>query len=167
MGFQEIKYNRASVRDAEAITEHRMQFLKDADPKTKEATLIKLRETVLEYFVQAIPTGDCVCYLASLDNKIVGGGGFVIRRCAPGLLLPDGISAYIFNVYTAPEFRRQGIARHILRLLMQEAKQQNITRVELHATEMGRTLYEELGFHPPNHVYLEWFPNNTFPQIGS
>ena len=50
------------------------------------------------------------------------------------------------NMYTAPKYRKQGIAIHTLDLLVKEAKKQGVTQITLEATEMGRPLYEKYGF---------------------
>ena len=50
------------------------------------------------------------------------------------------------NMYTAPEYRRKGIAFQTLDLLVKEAKQQGIAAISLEATQMGRPLYEKYGF---------------------
>lgn len=59
---------------------------------------------------------------------------------------PTGKKAYIMNMYTAPEYRRQGIAFHILDLLVNAAKKQGVSQIALEATDMGRPLYEKYGF---------------------
>ena len=50
------------------------------------------------------------------------------------------------NMYTAPNYRRQGIAYKVLDLLIAACKEKEITAVSLEATEMGRPLYEKYGF---------------------
>lgn len=50
------------------------------------------------------------------------------------------------NMYTAPKYRRQGIAFHTLDLLVKDAREQGITQIALEATDMGRPLYEKFGF---------------------
>ena len=50
------------------------------------------------------------------------------------------------NMYTHPEYRRKGIALHMLDLLVKEARQAGIGFISLEATEMGRPLYEKYGF---------------------
>lgn len=50
------------------------------------------------------------------------------------------------NMYTAPEYRRQGIAFHTLDLLVKAAKERGISQIALEATDMGRPLYEKYGF---------------------
>ena len=55
------------------------------------------------------------------------------------------------NMYTAPEYRRRGIAYKTLDLLVKEARSKGITAISLEATDMGRPLYEKYGFVRMNH----------------
>ncbi len=50
------------------------------------------------------------------------------------------------NLYTALEYRRHGIAFHILDLLVRAAKEQGIMQIALEATDKGRPLYKKYGF---------------------
>ena len=50
------------------------------------------------------------------------------------------------NVYTRNEYRRQGIARRMVQLLIEESWKAGVTEISLDATESGRPLYESLGF---------------------
>ena len=59
---------------------------------------------------------------------------------------PTGKKAYIMNMYTASEYRRQGIAFHTLDLLVKDVRKQGVSQIALEATEMGRPLYEKYGF---------------------
>lgn len=57
-------------------------------------------------------------------------------------------TSHIMNMYTAPEYRRQGIAFHTLDLLVtvKDAKEQGVLQIALETTDMGRPLYERYGF---------------------
>ena len=56
------------------------------------------------------------------------------------------------NVYTEPEFRRQGIARRLLTTMLEWAAQNGVDSVILHATDAARPLYASLGFEPTNEM---------------
>ena len=62
------------------------------------------------------------------------------------------------NMYTKPEWRKKGIGTAILKKLLEEAKNRDITAVKLYATPMGKLLYEKHGFKtgsPEMYLYLE------------
>lgn len=54
------------------------------------------------------------------------------------------------NMYTRPEYRRQGIARRMLDILIKDAKARGVSFITLEATPMSRPLYEKAGFVPLN-----------------
>ena len=54
------------------------------------------------------------------------------------------------NVYTHPDFRRQGIGRTMVSMLIDESRDRGITEISLDATEAGRPLYRALGFRNSN-----------------
>jgi len=53
---------------------------------------------------------------------------------------------FVSSVYTRPSYRRQGIARQLMRLLIAGAREEGVGRLILWSSEMGRPLYEQLGF---------------------
>ncbi len=75
-----------------------------------------------------------------------GAGGVSFYQVMPTYHNHSGKKAYIMNMYTAPEYRRQGIALHTLDLLVKDAKKQGVSQIALEATDMGRPLYEKYGF---------------------
>ena len=59
---------------------------------------------------------------------------------------PTGKRAHLMNVYTNSEYRRQGIARQMVTMLLNEAKERCVTYVSLDTTQSGEPLYKALGF---------------------
>ena len=88
-------------------------------------------------------------YGAVIDAE---GGGLAacgLINIVPRLPRPGRASheaAYIQWVSTAPEFHRRGYARAVMRALLAETDRRGIEVIELHATALGRPLYEEFGF---------------------
>ena len=77
---------------------------------------------------------------------VVGAGGVSYYTVMPTFHNPSGKKAYIMNMYTRPEYRRQGIAIKTLDLLIKDAKEKGIVEISLEATDMGKPLYEKYGF---------------------
>jgi GNAT superfamily N-acetyltransferase len=60
----------------------------------------------------------------------------------------------ILNVYTEPEWRRQGMARKLMLAMIEWCRPQGFPYVDLHASQDGRSLYEQLGFTPTSEMRL-------------
>ena len=99
-----------------------------------------------EYYKNALETGEHIAYLVYDNGAFIGAGGVSFYQVMPTYHNPTGKKAYIMNMYTAPEYRRQRIALHMLDLLVKDAKKQGVLQIALEATEMGRPLYEMYGF---------------------
>ena len=87
-----------------------------------------------------------ILHIWCMITEVIGAGGVSFYQVMPTYHNPTGKKAYIMNMYTAPEYRRQGIAIHTLDLLVKDAKEQGVLQIALKATDMGRPLYERYGF---------------------
>jgi GNAT superfamily N-acetyltransferase len=61
----------------------------------------------------------------------------------------------VSSVYTMPEYRRRGISRQLMLMLIAEARELQIRRLVLWASDMGRPMYEGLGFEPSHGMELD------------
>jgi GNAT superfamily N-acetyltransferase len=83
------------------------------------------------------------------------GVGMVAQRLpSPGC--EDGRYGYIQSMCTDARHRREGMARRIFEALMGWYEDAGITRVDLHASSMGESLYRALGFTDPAEPELRW-----------
>lgn len=63
---------------------------------------------------------------------------------------------FVSSVYTRPDYRRQGIARRLMELLVERARADGVLRLILWASEMGRPLYLDMGFTPSRGLELDF-----------
>ena len=104
-------------------------------------------EAAAAYFRRSIPAGEFRGWLAVTPAGEAGACcGVVVDQHPPGPSNLSGRTGCIVSVVTAPEYRRMGIGREIVRAALLWLEDGGITRAELHATDAGRPLYEELGF---------------------
>ena len=111
------------------------------------------------YFAAAIPTGEFRAWVAEAGGRVLASGGLVIHAIPPTPQALAGREGYIMNLYTLPEWRRRGIARAIMQAILEHLRAEGVSLASLHATEMGRPLYVELGFRPTNELRLVLEPH--------
>ena len=76
------------------------------------------------------------------------GSGVVWRQPSqprPGKLARPRMP-YILSMFTEPEFRGQGVASRLVEAMIDWATHRGYRRIVLHASPMGRPVYERLGF---------------------
>lgn len=99
----------------------------------------------------------------SFENSAVVAMGYDGDRCiANGRLLSDGVgNAYVLDVWTQSAYRRQGIGRKIMRMLIDAVPGQHVYL----QTDDAVRFYEKLGFlEQPKGMMLiagEYLQNDT------
>lgn len=76
-------------------------------------------------------------------------------RKKEGNKVAEGRHAIILNVFTEPQWRRQGVALLLLQRTIDWARAEQIDRLILHASEAGRSLYDRLGFVGTNEMRFD------------
>ena len=110
---------------------------------------------VRRYLEAAIPQGEYRGWLVEVPGgQAIAGIGLIVRQHPPSSRNLSGRSSYLLSLYVEPEHRRHGIARHLVRAMIDWSRAQGITEVALHASEQGRRLYESLGFRQTNEMRL-------------
>ena len=94
------------------------------------------------YFLE----GNQTTIIALENGKPVACASISYIEVMPTFSHPTGNRAHLMNVYTNADYRRQGVARKLVQMLIDEAKVKGITEISLDATDLGRPLYEALGF---------------------
>lgn len=142
----ELIYKRATIAELEILTETRIAVLRAANRLSDDVDMAEVKKQSYEYYQKALSNDSHVAYLVFDGEMFVGAGGVSFFQVMPTFHNPTGRKAYIMNMYTKPEYRRNGIAFKTLDLLVAEAKQRGISAISLEATDMGKPLYEKYGF---------------------
>ena len=143
----------ARVEDVAEILRHRLgmyEAMGVGDPGSR-AEMAAASARILP---QAIRDGSFRGWLAEVDGRVVAGGGVFVTAWLshPGDLICR--KATVLNVYTDPEYRRRGIARRLMEVILAWCRREGFANVFLHASPEGRPLYERLGFQVGNEMKL-------------
>lgn len=150
----DIKLRKATISDIPLLIKLRIDFILD-----EKGTLTTEQETAIKnqlqtYFAKHIPAGTCIAILAEANGEVVSTAYLSTFEKPANTAFPTGITATIYNVLTYPDHRRKGIATKVINKIIEEAKQTNISRIELSATESGRPVYEKLGFKKSSYAEM-------------
>lgn len=145
-----LSYKKATLTDLEILTETRIEVLRAANRLSDDVDMSEVKKQTFEYYQNALRTNTHLAYLIFDEEVFVGTGGISYFQVMPTYHNPTGKKAYIMNMYTNPDYRRQGIAFKTLDLLITDAREKGITSISLEATDMGRPLYEKYGFRKMN-----------------
>ncbi|HXW61346.1 MAG TPA: GNAT family N-acetyltransferase [Candidatus Acidoferrales bacterium] len=148
-----IRVRRAGLEDLAHILRHRRAMFLEMGFHD-QAVLDRVERLSREYFIEALPSGNYAGWLAEewSERRVVGGGGVVRARWPgyPGENLAE--RAWILNMYTEPEARRRGVAKQLLKVMMEWCCEKGFRAVSLHASAAGRPLYEAIGFRQTNEM---------------
>ena len=144
--LEKFEYKRAMLENIEELVRTRILVLRAANKLSDDVDMSLVEQETCAYYKRALETGEHIAYLVYDNGSFIGAGGVSFYQVMTTYHNPSGKKAYIMNMYTAPEYRRRGIAFHTLDLLVKAAKEQGVSQIALEATDMGRPLYEKYGF---------------------
>ena len=102
-------------------------------------------EAVREYLLNSLGR-TYISAVAEVDGKLVSANGLTTYYKFPSLVGKAGKTGYVSNVYTLPEWRGRGIACELMKLIVEYAHNNDVDKLYLGATELGKGVYERVGF---------------------
>jgi GNAT superfamily N-acetyltransferase len=160
MSAYEIR--RCTVEDAPIVARHRVEMFREMGEVPNEALAGELLDKSAAVLAATLADGSYIGWFAADHaGRVIAGAGAHIKPQLPRMAhdrLRVEVSPVplVVNVYTEPEWRGRGVARALMRVLMEWGRAAGSDRVVLHASNAGRPLYVSLGFHPTNE--MRWFP---------
>ncbi len=148
-----ITYRLATVDDVDTLASLRWAMESERHPELqadRDAYFAAARASIRG----EIERGAQIGFLAESSGEAIACALLIWWPMLPNLTELHRARGYVSSVYTKPEYRRQGIARHLMENLMARAREMGMSRLILNASEMGRPLYLDLGFVPSRG--LEW-----------
>ena len=152
--FNGYKIKKCKPEDIDLIVKTRIIVLRAANKLDESADMSLIEKHTRRYYEKALKNRKQDSYLVFDGKKVIGAGDVCYYDVLPTCDDPTGRKAYIMNMYTDPDYRRQGIAMRVLKLLVLNALRRDITHICLEATDMGRPLYEKLGFVAMEHEMI-------------
>jgi len=95
------------------------------------------------------------CFLVEdRSGSVLGGGALWLREVQPYPGFGGGMVPYLMSMYTEPAHRGRGIATMIVEHAVAWSRSRGYGSITLHASKMGRPLYEKLGWEDGSEMEL-------------
>jgi GNAT superfamily N-acetyltransferase len=137
-----IAYRRLVEDDLETFINMRITQLREEGATEK----LNLVPALMDYYHRHMADGTFVSWLAMDGDKIIGTSGMSFVEKPPYFSCPTGKIGLLSSMYTDPGYRRRGIAKELLRRVVEEARNYGCGSVQITASDMGVLLYTDFGF---------------------
>ena len=145
---------QASTADLDTLVFHRRAMFSDmgySDAAALDSMAAKFRP----WLSARMNSGDYLAWLVSGPNgSVAAGAGLWLMDWPPHMIGTGTRRGNIVNVYTNEHYRRLGLARELMTVVLAWCRDNGTDTVILHASSSGRRLYESLGFQATNEMRL-------------
>jgi ribosomal protein S18 acetylase RimI-like enzyme len=153
-----FRIRRGTPADIPVIAHHRLGMFTEmgfGDP----STYAEYASEFQSFAAREMAAGHFLSWLAETnDGEIVAGGAVLIVPWPANPKHRKQQRAFLLNVFTEPAFRRRGIARSLVRTMLDCCREQGFGSVFLHASDAGRPLYQSMGFQPTAELRFDYYP---------
>ena len=137
-----IVYRQMTADDIDAFARLRIRQLVE-EGGTADCDLLP---ALLDYYGRHLPDGTFVAYLAMDGATMVGTGAVSVVEKPAWFGCPTGRIGLISSIYTDSAYRRQGIAKRLLSLVAEAAREKGCGTIWVTASDMGVPFYSAFGF---------------------
>ena len=135
----------ASYDDIDMLVRARFDYFAAEKWEVSDEQYIAIKANLIEYYPEHLNI-DFFAAIAETGGQTASVAFLAIAEMPAGLSFPTGKTGTVLNVLTYPEHRRKGYATAVMAALIGEARRQNLSYIELSASEAGKPLYQKLGF---------------------
>lgn len=147
----EILFRKLTVDDLDEFIQLRINQLQEEGA----APAVDLKPYLHEYYLKHLKDGTFVSWLAADGQRIVATSGISFIERPPYYSNPSGKIGILSSMYTLKEYRRKGIARKLLDMVIKEARDYGCGAVQITASDMGVLLYSSYGFKK-HHNFMQY-----------
>ena len=132
-----------NLGDVGIITRMRIQML---DEVTDQPLPEGLDSSVHHFILKHMMDNTCLGVVAEQDGEVIADAVIYLFETMPDEINVRGLTAMLYNVYTLPQYRGQGIMARMLPEVIRLAKDAGAVELKMTVEKKAIPLYERLGF---------------------
>jgi len=143
---KKLVYRKLSLNDMDLFIKLRLDFINELHKDICELEKDKITISLKDYFNRHIENNDFIGIVCEYNRKIISAVFLIIGEWPANRAFINGKIGTLLNVYTYPEYRKNGIGTNVIIKVIEEAKKLNVSIINLLATEDGKNVYIKTGF---------------------
>ena len=138
-------FDKATIEDIGVLTDLRIAYLNEDLGVISNENLELMQVSLPSYYEKHL-NKDLMAYVARDEMDIVSCAFLLIveKPMSPSFI--TGKTGTVLNVYTKPDYRKKGYAKKLITTMLEDAKAEGLSIIELKATEDGYSLYKSVDF---------------------
>src|SRR4051812_44048376 len=145
--MHDYRVRAATAADVDALVHHRLAMFTEMGTAF-DAPVI--RQMFRDWLLKMMPAAEYLAWVCDTPaGDVVAGARLPLPKWPPG---PSALAseriAYVYNVYTEPAHRKQGLARRLMDTVHTWCAGNGVAAVALNAAPAARHLYESQGYRP-------------------
>lgn len=138
-------FDKATIEDIGVLTDLRIAYLNEDLGVISNENLELMQASLPSYYEKHL-NKDLMAYVARDEMDIVSCAFLLIVEKPMSPSFFTGKTGTVLNVYTKPNYRKKGYAKKLITTMLEDAKAEGLSIIELKATEDGYSLYKSVGF---------------------
>ena len=151
-----MKVRKTVKEDIDLLIKIRMEYLFAEKGVSSSEEVQDIKMKLEEYFNKHL-NKEFIAIVAENENEVLATAFMSIVERPPLIAFSSYLVGTVYNVFTYPQYRGEGIATKVMTELLSEAKLLGVAAVDLMATEKGKSLYKNLGFQVSNYTSMNKF----------
>jgi GNAT superfamily N-acetyltransferase len=137
-----------TVGDLDLVCRHREEMFRASNAPGRTEDILRSMTAAFRTWVEPrLNDGRYFGYIAEDRGTAIAGIGLMIIDWPPHPSHPlQDQRGYVLNVFVEPSHRKQGLGKMLMELGEAEIARRGVLFAVLHATRMGKPLYESLGW---------------------
>ena len=113
----DINVDKGSIEDLRILVEMRIDYIREDYSGVSDEQIEEIKEALPDYYSRHI-NKDLHIYTAKKDKEIIACGFLLVIEKPANPSFIHGKVGTVLNVYTKPEYRRQGAAKKLLKQML-------------------------------------------------
>ena len=154
MEKESIVYDTANISDIPELVRLRILYMIDDFGSITDKEKEGMEAQLPGYFERELGN-KLIAFVARAEGRLVAAAYLLIIEKPANPFFLNGLDSEVLSVYTEEKYRGKGICTKLMSNMIEYAKANHLSRIDLIATDEGYPLYKKLGFEDKVQKYKD------------